>query len=335
MPPAARVAIATASSSSGGRSSIRGVRTRRSNNGQYGWAIPQCDGMMAVVANTFCYRHPDRTTGVSCTRCGRSICADCMVVAPVGHHCPTCVAEGRADMRRVRSVRWRGAGRGPVSAAGWGVKVLVAANVAVFLVELAVPETKARFAGSGALVAGGEVYRLVTAMFLHSGVLHLGTNMLSLFIAGTEVEGAVGTGRFLVGYLLAGLGASVCSTLFLSPGALSVGASGAVFGLFGAWFVLSRSRGLDFLVLLTLGALVGWHSARLEDELAAPRSPAGAGSGGGQVAEAPDHHGQRLQEGVDVAVGGGPPHRDPERPLGLHAHGLEHRGRLERLRGAG
>lgn len=195
------------------------------------------------MQSSTCYRHGDRVTGVSCTRCGRAICPDCMVQASVGHHCPTCVAESRREPGGVRQVRW---GRGgEATSATPAVLVLIVVNVMVFLVDQSDPTIQFRFADNPLLVARGDVYRLVTAAFLHANLLHLGLNMLGLYIFGPHLERALGWPRFLALYLTSALGAGICFFFFASLGTFSVGASGAVFGLFGAFFVILRARGGD------------------------------------------------------------------------------------------
>ena len=77
-----------------------------------------------MALTTTCYRHPDRVTGASCTRCGRPICADCMTVAPVGHHCPECIREGQRSVRQVK-----------VKTDALVVKALIAVNVLVYLLQ--------------------------------------------------------------------------------------------------------------------------------------------------------------------------------------------------------
>lgn len=195
------------------------------------------------MATRTCYRHTDRATGASCTRCERPICPDCMIQAPVGHHCPTCVHEARGDMRRVRRVAF--ARGGPAGRAGVVVTALVAVNVVVFLLDLGSDDVTRRFADNAVLVAQGEYYRMVTAAFLHAGLFHLGFNMFGLYLFGSQVEEALGGPRFLALYLLAAVGGSACSHFFGPPAGFGVGASGAVFGVLGAFFVIARFRGLD------------------------------------------------------------------------------------------
>src|SRR5947207_6292347 len=105
---------------------------------------------------TTCYRHPTRLTGARCTRCGRSICADCMVTAPVGHHCPDCVREANRGVRRAHT----GAGDALM------VKGLIVLNVLVYLLQQSDATITARFAMRPNSVAAGEYYRMLTAAFL-------------------------------------------------------------------------------------------------------------------------------------------------------------------------
>jgi membrane associated rhomboid family serine protease len=208
---------------------------------------------MATDVET-CYRHPSEETRVHCTRCGRPICPACMTPAPVGHHCPVCVAEGRRTVRSVRRALPR-----PRSAA----MVLLGINVLVFLVEMALGGSTnlSVLARMGAmvpsLVAQGEYWRLVTAMFLHIGIPHLLLNSLGLYIFGSLIEQVLGTVRFLAIYLVAGFVASVASFTFGSPVALAAGASGAIFGLLGSWLAFNlRRRSLSLARANIQGALV-------------------------------------------------------------------------------
>lgn len=213
------------------------------------------------MATRTCYRHTERATGASCTRCERPICPDCMIQAPVGHHCPTCVQEGRRDMRRVRRV---GFAPGPGIRAGAVVGALIAVNVFVFVADLVDPGLTGRYADNALLVAReGEYYRMLTAAFLHAGLVHLGFNMFGLYLFGSQVEQALEPPRFITLYLLAALGGSACSHFFGLPATFGVGASGAVFGVLGAYYVIARFRGLDtsqvgglIVVNLFLGAVV-------------------------------------------------------------------------------
>jgi membrane associated rhomboid family serine protease len=196
-----------------------------------------------------CYRHPDRETRVSCSSCGRPICPECMTPTPVGMRCPECASQ------RTRVVR-NPTGTPSGFEAFPATYVLIAINVIVFLIEIAqgagglFAEQGGRFVFDyglfGPAVAEGEWYRLVTAGFLHANFIHIGFNMLLLFFLGRLLEPALGTPRFLVLYF-ASLLAGSFGALVLEPNSLGIGASGAIFGLAGAVFVIARGRGMDAL----------------------------------------------------------------------------------------
>ncbi|MBV8479528.1 MAG: rhomboid family intramembrane serine protease [Actinobacteria bacterium] len=190
-----------------------------------------------------CYRHPDRETGLSCSECGRPICTECMTMAPVGIRCPDHAGNRprRAMGPRpvVQAQRRVGAARAPVTMA------LIGINVAVYLVTAVQGHGLNSPGGSlffkwaldGPDVANGGWWRLITAAFLHEGILHIGLNMLSLFFIGPAVEQYLGARRFLAIYLVAGLAGSA-GALLQAPLTYTVGASGAIFGILGAYAVL-------------------------------------------------------------------------------------------------
>jgi len=195
-----------------------------------------------------CYRHPDRETRVSCSSCGRPICPECMTPTPVGMRCPECASQ------RTRVVRNPTGTPGQFSAFP-ATMVLIAINVIVYLVEIAAgggglngPSQRivADYGLFGPFVSEGEVYRLVTAGFLHASLFHIGFNMLLLFFLGRLLEPALGTWRFLALYFASLLAGSL-GALILEPNSLGIGASGAIFGLAGATFVIARGRGMEAL----------------------------------------------------------------------------------------
>jgi membrane associated rhomboid family serine protease len=193
----------------------------------------------------YCYRHPDRETGVTCSECGRPICPDCMVFAPVGIRCPDHSGQPQGAARVSRGLQ-----RASYEGTGTLVtKTLVAVNVAIYLLELAMGGTINGQGNRiyregvlfGPLVAEGEWWRLFTSMFLHYGPIHLALNMLALWWFGGAVERVLGRGRYLLLYLVSGLAGSA-GALLVSPDALTAGASGAIFGILGAAFMLERQR---------------------------------------------------------------------------------------------
>jgi membrane associated rhomboid family serine protease len=170
-----------------------------------------------------------------------------MTPTPVGMRCPECA--------RQRTRVTRGAGETTLLARAPATFVLIAINVAVFLVEVATGAGGLEPLGSslitefglfGPSVAGGEWYRLLTSAFLHANLFHIGGNMLLLFFLGRILEPGVGTPRFL-GIYFVSLFAGSFGALLLSPESLSFGASGAVFGVISATFVIARGRGFDAL----------------------------------------------------------------------------------------
>ena len=197
-----------------------------------------------------CYRHPGRETGVTCARCERPICPECMTPASVGFQCPECVSEGRKSVRVARTMYG-----GKVRERADVTLALIAVNVVVFLLTAASGAGVAtgngrssvydHFALIPALVAHGDWYRLVSSMFLHYGILHIGFNMWALYVIGTPLEGMLGRSRFAALYFLSGIGGGILSFStgqVLTPAA---GASGAIFGIFGAFFVILRRRNLE------------------------------------------------------------------------------------------
>lgn len=191
-----------------------------------------------------CYRHPDRQTYLSCSDCGRHICPDCSHDAPVGQKCPECVrAAGGQRVVNARSINARPSFRSsPV------VFSLIAINVVIYLIGLTSAETEARlvfdYAARGELIEAGEWWRGLTAAFLHGGTMHILFNMYFLYIFGPRLERQVGSVAFSGIYLASAAGGSLATYLFGPPDTWSIGASGALFGLFGAWlYAAYRQRG--------------------------------------------------------------------------------------------
>jgi membrane associated rhomboid family serine protease len=209
---------------------------------------------------SFCYRHPDRQSYILCQRCGRTICTQCQTQAAVGVHCPECIREARASSPRRKPAilsSLRRSRSAPVVTYGL---IAIAALVFVFQLVPGSPVTNA-LAFYGPLTPR-EPWRLLTALFVHSqgSLLHILFNMFSLFIFGPLLEGMVGRMRFLVLYLVSGLGGSV-AVLLLAPFTPVVGASGAIFGLLGAYFVIQRKLGgnnVQLLVVIGLNLLIGF-----------------------------------------------------------------------------
>jgi membrane associated rhomboid family serine protease len=200
-----------------------------------------------------CYRHPSRETGVSCSACGRPICPDCMTPTPVGMRCPECARQ------RTRVTRGSAAFAPHFPA----TLALIAINVIVYVIEIAKGpgglsnpsgHVLENFGLYGPFVSEGDWYRLLTSGFLHASLGHIFFNMLALFFLGRLLETGIGSTRFVFVYF-ASLLAGSFGALLLSPESLTLGASGAVFGLFGAALVIARGRGLDALAR-TIGIIL-------------------------------------------------------------------------------
>ncbi|WP_370487282.1 rhomboid family intramembrane serine protease [Mycobacterium sp. pV006] len=189
-----------------------------------------------------CYRHPDRATWVQCTRCGRFICPECMRSAAVGHQCVDCVG---AAARTAPVVRTPLGGRRPESGAPVLTYALIAINVVMFILQSTSATLERDLVLWTPAIADGDFYRLLTAAFLHYGMVHLLFNMFALYIVGPPLEMALGRLRFGALYLLSALGGSVLVYLLSSMNAATAGASGAIFGLFGATFVVGRRLNMD------------------------------------------------------------------------------------------
>ncbi|GAA1968973.1 rhomboid family intramembrane serine protease [Catenulispora subtropica] len=222
---------------------------------------------------TTCYRHQGRESLIRCTRCDRFICTDCMRSAAVGFQCPECVRSGNRDVREARTVF------GAQAAAGGAVPVvtigLIVLNFAVYAAELMRHSVVKQLSllpdaldgpGEGLYepmaspppgyhpigIAHGEWYRLFTSAFVHAlptdppfGPAHILFNMLTLWMFGVVLERHLGRVRFLAAYLLSALGGAVLCYFLVTPYTQTIGASGAIFGLIGLYFVLSRKLHFD------------------------------------------------------------------------------------------
>ncbi len=213
-------------------------------------AVPPGPESTPATGVPTCYRHPGRETYVSCVRCGRPACPDCLRSAAVSARQPRAVFGGRAVSGAI--VTWS----------------LVAINVACYLAEL-ISQTVVNDGilvgriGPTIGVADGQWYRLITSAFLHEpglsgfGPAHIIFNMWALVVVGPSLERLLGRVRFLTVYLVSALAGSVLYYLLAPPTAQALGASGAIFGLFGAWFVVARrlrldSRAIVFLIVINL-----------------------------------------------------------------------------------
>jgi membrane associated rhomboid family serine protease len=198
-----------------------------------------------------CYRHPGTPTYVRCARCQRYTCPDCMRDAAVGQHCVECVSEGGKSVATPRT-HFGGLRRStntPVL-----TYTLIALNIAMFIAQNASDEVQRNFTLWPPAVADGEYIRLVTSAFLHYGLTHLLFNMWALYVIGPPLEMQLGRLRFGALYALSALGGSVLVYLVSPLSTATAGASGAIFGLFGATLVVGKRLNLD--VRWVLGLIV-------------------------------------------------------------------------------
>jgi len=206
-----------------------------------------------------CYNHPDREAYISCQRCERLICPDCMREASVGFQCPSCIAEGAKTVRQPKTL----AGGTVTGRDGRVSMILIGINVAAYVAQLATGNRAGDVYQQGALqgylTADGDYWRLLTSAFLHGSMPHLLFNMYALYLFGPFVERALGTARFVVAYLTSALAGSIVVYLLADPATVTIGASGAVFGLFGMalLFLLKAKQDVrTLLVLLAINAFI-------------------------------------------------------------------------------
>lgn len=232
------------------------------------YGIPSAEPSAQVPV---CPRHPDRPSYVRCQRCGRPACPDCQRAAAVGFQCVDCVNETKGTTPGVRTVYGGAVATGrPLVTYG-----IIAACVVVYALQMLIPDqwVYKQFAYNNIFTApqygAFEPWRMLTSAFLHSpdSVLHILLNMYTLWIFGQALEPVLGRGRFLAVYLISAVGGSV-GYLLLNPllvpgqGLVGlVGASGAIFGLFGAMLLVQRQRGGDtrqLWILIAINGVIGF-----------------------------------------------------------------------------
>ncbi|NKQ53335.1 rhomboid family intramembrane serine protease [Amycolatopsis sp. K13G38] len=200
-----------------------------------------------------CWWHPNRQTGLSCVRCGRPACPDCLREASVGYQCIDCVQLARRESHTQRR-RYRSAGYGSRTVAGARLSqrlivtpVLIALNVLIYAITAAQAGSAMNNQASplfldwveqpASIVLYGEWWRLFTTGFLHYGLIHIAVNMFSLWVLGRELEPLLGKIRFTAVYLVSLLGGSLAVFLFDNVLQQAAGASGAIYGLLGGILV--------------------------------------------------------------------------------------------------
>ncbi|MDO9458234.1 rhomboid family intramembrane serine protease [Nocardioides sp.] len=226
---------------------------------------------------TVCYRHAGREANIRCQRCERPICTECMRDAAVGFQCPSCIKEGARTTRQAVAPYGGARSTNPALTS----YVLIGINVALWIAVVATGWQSSRLiyrlsllpvglcesvgdpdsyyradsaaqcalvGADGRWVAGvadGAYWQLVTSAFMHVELWHIAGNMLALFFLGPQVESVLGRARFLAVYLVAGLAGSAAAYWLSSSDSYSLGASGAIYGLFGALGVLIQKVGGD------------------------------------------------------------------------------------------
>ncbi|TFC94809.1 MULTISPECIES: rhomboid family intramembrane serine protease [Cryobacterium] len=212
------------------------------------------------TAANYCYRHPGRQSFILCQRCGRTICPDCQTQAAVGVICPNCMAEQRKSAPRTKPAVLTRLARSshPVTT------TIVAVTMAVYLLQFVLGDDFTRilwYAGVYSYPGNFEPWRMLTSVLVHGSIFHVLLNMYTLWIFGQILEGMLGRGRFLALYGLSGLAGSL-GVLFLSdPRIPVVGASGAIFGLMGAFLIIQRHLGgnaTQLLILVGINLVIGF-----------------------------------------------------------------------------
>lgn len=214
-----------------------------------------------------CAQHPQQVTGVRCQRCGRPVCGQCQVQAAVGVHCPVCVKTAQSNQRAVRTPLGGKLNNTNPMLVTW---TLIGVNAAIYAVMwlLQLANVQAIYwLGLAPVVAFDEPWRIVTSGFVHSmtNPAHIALNMYTLWIFGRMLERDLGRLRFLLVYGISLLGGSAAVILLSPPTTLTVGASGAIFGLFGAVLAVAlwgpkhhRSNLTSILVLIGINVAFGF-----------------------------------------------------------------------------
>ncbi|MFO7690608.1 MAG: rhomboid family intramembrane serine protease [Cryobacterium sp.] len=216
---------------------------------------------LPASAANYCYRHPGRQSFILCQRCGRTICPDCQTQAAVGVICPECMALARKNAPRTKPAiltRMTGQGKPTVTYS------LIGITLFVYVLQFALGRTVTNallYAGVFSLPGNFEPWRMLTTALVHGSVLHLLLNMYILWILGQILEPLLGRGRFLTLYVLSGLAGSLGVLFLANPAQPVVGASGAIFGLMGAFLMIQRRLGgnaTQLLVLVGINLVIGF-----------------------------------------------------------------------------
>ena len=207
-----------------------------------------------------CFRHTDSEAYVSCSRCDRKICPDCMINALVGFQCPECVANAQVALPKTRF-------GGSFNTVPKVTRAILITCISIFVLSLLLGSFALAFGMIPVAIAQGEWWRLLTSTLLHGSILHLLFNMYALYWLGPQLERSLGHVRFAALYILSALGGSVASYWFSDLRTVSVGASGAIFGLITATIVIGREMRTDvsqLVVLLGLNVVIGFLQSGID-----------------------------------------------------------------------
>jgi membrane associated rhomboid family serine protease len=213
-----------------------------------------------------CYRHPDRETFVKCQRCGRPICGQCQTLAPVGVHCPECVREARGSAASTAAPIGRRVGRilSPSGGRPIVTYTIIALCLVIYGIQYVTGDGNSPVTNSliyAPSLTSTEPWRMLTSIFIHASIIHVAFNMYSLWVVGPALESMLGRIRYLALFLIAGFGGSVGVLLIAPVNEGVLGASGAIFGLFGAYFIIARRLGGNatyLLVIIVLNLVIGF-----------------------------------------------------------------------------
>ena len=236
---------------------------------------PEFGERVSDTAGSTCYRHPDRTSYVLCQRCGNTICGSCQTPAPVGVLCPDCTSAAQSATPSVAQ-RW---GRATATGAPIVTYIIMAVSVVVWVFQWLSgmlfgagqvdPVTQALwYAPFHSLPGVFEPWRMLTSVFTHSPsvIFHILLNMYTLWVFGRELEHFLGRGRYLSLYLISGFAGSLFVMMwgYVEPASVLVpvvGASGAIFGLLGAFIIIGKQMGgnmTSLLILLAINLAIGF-----------------------------------------------------------------------------
>jgi membrane associated rhomboid family serine protease len=213
-----------------------------------------------------CGNHADRAASVVCAHCDKPICTDCMHQAPVGWQCPDCITSGAKTTRVIRPFAGSNANRTGIVGSTNPTPVVIGLVVVCVVVFVVSGFGKASVIDRFGMWPYGvhvshQYYRLFDSIFLHLDFLHIFFNMFTLFIVGPAVEVMLGKSRFLTLFLVAGIGGNVLSYLIAPVLGVSAGASGAIFGVLGAYVVLALIRHKPMgpvLALIVINLVIGF-----------------------------------------------------------------------------